>query len=197
MQYYPPDAHGVIDEWDALMKQQYDLMTKRELGQALQDRERKKQYHDYLDFQQKEKQRLKMLDAEKKRLDLGELSNNQVVMEGKLKGREDESKGLKSLMAQEWINDMAKNKLKRQMLKEKEIMDDLARIEREKKGMTNDNDKEKEKKQKWLKDQEEMLQFRGYVKDNEKFKQMKEHEAYVKGCADTNKKKEEQDKKWN
>ena len=26
-QYYPPDAHGVIDEWDALMKQQYDRMS--------------------------------------------------------------------------------------------------------------------------------------------------------------------------
>jgi hypothetical protein len=47
----------VIDEWDALMKQQYELMTKRELGQALQDKERKRQYHEYLDLQLREKQR--------------------------------------------------------------------------------------------------------------------------------------------
>jgi hypothetical protein len=33
-QYYPPDSHGVIDEWDALMRQQYELMTKREQLQA-------------------------------------------------------------------------------------------------------------------------------------------------------------------
>lgn len=78
------------------------------------DKERKKQYHDYLDWQTKEKQRLKQMEDEKKRRDLTDLSQNQHQMEGMQKSRKDESKTMKSLMANEWINDMAKNKQMRE-----------------------------------------------------------------------------------
>ena len=48
-QYYPHDHRGVVDEWDALMKQQYYLMCKRADQNNQMDKEKKKQYHEYLD----------------------------------------------------------------------------------------------------------------------------------------------------
>ena len=43
-QYYPPDHHGVIDEWDALMKQQYNQMSKNEMNKHMMDKEKKRNY---------------------------------------------------------------------------------------------------------------------------------------------------------
>lgn len=80
----------------------------------MQDKERKKQYHDYLDWQTREKQKAKELDDQRKKQELNQLSNNLVNMEGQQKNRQDENKSLKSMMAHEWINDMAKNKQQRE-----------------------------------------------------------------------------------
>jgi hypothetical protein len=48
---------------------------------------------------------------------------------------------------------------------------------------------ERDKKHKWLKDVEQMIQFRDFLKDKEKEKQLQDHERYVKGCEETNRKR--------
>ncbi|CDW79439.1 UNKNOWN [Stylonychia lemnae] len=196
-QYYPPDAHGVIDEWDALMKQQYDLMTKREQNQALMDKERKKQYHDYLDWQLKEKQRLKQFEDESKRKDLNDMSQNLHQMEDMQKSRRDENKNLKSLMANEWINDMAKNKQMREMQRQKDLENEKQRLEMERSMATDKEAQERAKKNQWLKEQEAMIQFKDYMKDKEKEKMMKDHEDFLRQQAEREKKKDDQDQRWN
>ena len=50
--------------------------------------------------------------------------------------------------------------------------------------------KEKQKKNQWLKDQEEMIQFKEYMRDKEKEKQMKDHEQYLKACEDRDRQKD-------
>lgn len=48
--------------------------------------------------------------------------------------------------------------------------------------MANDEEaKQKAKKNQWLKEQEEMIQFKDYMRDKEKEKTMKDHEDYLRG----------------
>jgi hypothetical protein len=115
------------------------------------------------------------LENEKKRKDLNDLGNNLVTMEGLSKARNDDQKALKSVMAQEWINDMEKNKQRRAMNRAKEIQDDMTRLEKEKQYKDDTAERDKAKKNQWLKDQEEMIQFKEYMRDRDKELAMKEH----------------------
>ena len=174
-QYYPPDQHGVIDEWDALMKQQYNLMTKREINEQMMDKEKKRQYHEYLDWQTKEKTRLKQLGEDRKRKDLGEVSNNLVTMEGMVVAKDEEQKKYKSMMMQDWMTDIQKNKIRRANQRAKEIQDDMARLEQEKKQIkviNGENNQDRQKKHNWLKDVESMIEFKDFLKDKEKEKML-------------------------
>jgi hypothetical protein len=76
----------------------------------MNDKERKKQYHEFLDWQTREKAMLKQLEDQKKQRERSELTNNIVQMEGLQKSNRDETKGLKSLMAHQWMSDIEKNK---------------------------------------------------------------------------------------
>ena len=74
---------------------------------------------------------------------------------------------------------------------------DLARIELERQQINNSNDKDAQKKLKWLKDQEDMIQFKHFMKDKDKESKMKEHEMYMKGCDDENQRRFNNQNRWN
>ena len=179
------------------MKQQYDRMSQRELDLALQDKEQKRQYHAYLDWQSREKHRLKQLEDDGKKKELSQLGNNLVEMQGLVKLRQDESKGLKSVMAHQWMSDIARNKQLRGQQRQAEIEADLKRIDQEKQLMGQETDRDKAKKNQWLKEQEQMIQFKEYMKDREKEKALKDHEAYLKAQEERERQKDQQNHKWN
>jgi hypothetical protein len=86
------------------------------------------------------------LEEEKKHRELSQLSNNQNQMEVLEKDRQHEGKTIKSLMANEWINDMAKNKQIREQRRQHEIQQDLARLEMERRAADDKQLQEKQKK---------------------------------------------------
>ena len=96
------------------------------------EKEKKRQYHEYLDWQTKEKARLKQMLEDKKKKDLNEVSTNLMTMEGLVVAKDEEQKKYKSMMMQDWMTDIEKNKAKRAQQRAKEIQADLARLELEK-----------------------------------------------------------------
>ena len=139
------------------------------------DKEKKRQYHEYLDWQTKEKTRLKHMGEDRKRKDLGEVSNNLVTMEGMVVAKDEEQKKYKSMMMQDWMTDIEKNKIRRANQRAKEIQDDMARLEQEKKQIkviNGENNQDRQKKHNWLKDVESMIEFKDFLKDKEKEKML-------------------------
>lgn len=103
---------------------------------------------------------------------MNEVGSNLTVMEGMVYAKDEEQKKYKNMMMQDWMNDIEKNKAKRAGEKAKELHDDLARLEMEKKQKDDGAYKDRQKKHKWLKDVESMIEFKDFIKDKEKEKML-------------------------
>lgn len=75
---------------------------------------------------------------------------------------------MKNLMATQWINDMQHNKQKRADNRAKEIKEDINRLEFDEAKASQKYNGQRDKAQKWLKDTEDMIEFRRFVKDKER-----------------------------
>jgi len=123
-QYYPEDSHGVIDEWQALIRNQAEVYEQDERLRKENEFQSKENYRAELDRQMKEKKFRD--DAERaKRRNEGDLINNQAGLAFQLNQHiKNMDKGEKERMHDDYLQAMEDNRRKALDAKERDRLED-------------------------------------------------------------------------
>lgn len=196
-QYYPPDAHGVIDEWQALIKNQTEVFQQEERLRKDQEYNQKEQYRLDLDRQMKEKKYRELAEKEKKTSEERMMQNkvgmyNQVTQQIK-----NMDHGLKGQLHDDYLRNMEDNRRKQMEAKQRDLMEDKNMIERDRLNGRNSQRAQMQKNKLYKQDLDSVADYHKYLKGHLAEEQKrKEDEAYLLACQKENAKRDKEQEDW-
>ena len=164
-QYYPPDAHGVIDEWQALIKNQTEIFKQDERLRKEKEYQMKEQYKNDLDKQMKEKKYLTDIELAKKRNEQ-DLLQNQASYSYQLgqQVRQLENSE-KQRLNDTYHNQIEDNKRKAYENKNLDLIEDKNMIDMDKYKNRDSQRALKDRNQKYKQDLDNVADYHNYLKN--------------------------------
>lgn len=196
-QYYPPDAHGVIDEWSALIKNQAEVYQQDERLRKENEYLAREQYKQDLDRQMKEKQFREQAELAKRRNE-GDLIQNQSGLAYQL-GQQIRNidKAEKDRNYDDYLNATNENRRKALEAKERDRMEDQNMIAMNRFANRNSQRASKDKNNLYKADLDNVADYHNYIKNQlgEDLKR-KEDEDYLLACQRANEKRDKEREDW-
>lgn len=181
-QYYPNDAHGVMDEWQALIKFQTDQFKHEERLRKEKEANAKEQYKADLDKQMKEKRFNSDLDNARTRNEYDDASRNAGISYQLSTEAKNLDSGLKNYLHDEYLRAMDDNKRKAMDAKQRDLMEDNNMLERERLNNRDSQRAQKERNGKYKNDLDDVADYHAYLKNQlAKQEKQKADEDYLLG----------------
>lgn len=196
-QYYPEDSHGVIDEWQALIRNQAEVYERDEIKLREQREQMKHDYKADLDRQMKEKQFRDQ--AEKaKRQNEGNLLNNQFGLGMQLNQQiKNMDKGEKDRLNDDYLNAMADNKRRALEAKQRDLLEDQNMLANDRLAGRDSKRAMKDRNQKYKEDLDNVADYHNYLKGQlAEDQKKKEDEDYLRGCQRENERRDKEKEDW-
>ncbi|CDW79763.1 UNKNOWN [Stylonychia lemnae] len=194
--FYPIDRHGVVDEWDALVKNQTYLEEQHAKKRAEEQKQKKLQYKHDLEMMKKMKEDEKQREKDKLRAEREELKYLDKELEEYNKMRKSMDRQLKNQTAIDLLNQVGRDKSTEDNIRQRDQNEMNDRINQFKLGEQNAKIKDLEKKANQAKEMRDFYAYKQFQKDLEREKALQDKMDYNKMLQDENRKKEEKERQW-
>jgi hypothetical protein len=196
-QYYPEDSHGVIDEWQALIRNQAEIYRQEERMRKEKEFQAKENYRQELDRQMKEKQ---FQDEMQKRAkdsyikDQAQRENFKNQMNWHIKSLENnERQGL----FDEYQRNLDEHKRQALDNKKRELMEDKNMLDKDRFRGRDSQRVQKDKNLKYKQELDNVADYHNYLKNQLGAEEKrKEDEDYLRGCQRENEKRDKEREDW-
>lgn len=196
-QYYPEDAHGVIDEWQALIRNQAEIYKQEERMRKEKEYQTKENYRQELDRQMKEKQ---FQDEMQKRAkdsyirDQAEKEHFKNQMDWHIKSLENNEK---QNLFDEYQKNLDDHRRQAMDNKQRELMEDKSMLDGDRFKGRDSQRVQKDKNLKYKHDLDNVADYHKYLKTQLGAEQKKkEDEDYLRGCQKENEKRDKEREDW-
>jgi len=190
-QYYPEDSHGVIDEWQALIRNQAEVYQQDERVRKEQEYQNRVSYKEELDRQMKEKEFRDQAGRQK------DNNNNHLYatqLEQQIKNMEHNDK---MRLNDEYQRMLEENKRKAHEAKQRDLIEDQNMLDRDRLRDRDSKRAQKDKNSKYKKDLDDAADYYDYLKNQLSVEQnKKEDEDYLLGCQRDNEKRDKEKDDW-
>ena len=196
-QYYPEDAHGVIDEWKALIRNQAEIFEQDERLHQENKYQAKEDYRAELDRQIKEKQFREQADKDRRKNEGNMLANqtgvaNQLNQQIKNLGQVEKDK-----LNEAYCNAIEDNRRKALDAKEHERLEDQNMLNNDRYANRNSQRALKDRNREYKKDLDNVADYHNYLKNQLAADQkQQEDEEYIRGCQRENEKRDKEKEDW-
>jgi hypothetical protein len=196
-QYYPEDSHGVIDEWQALIRNQAEIYKQDERLRKENEYQAKEQYRLDLDRQMKEKQFQKQADDAKRRNE-GHLLDNTIGLGRQLTQQiKNLDLNQKHKLQDEYLRAMEENKRKALDAKQLQLLEDKNMLAQDRMANRNSQRAQLDKNSKYKQDLDNVADYHNYMKNQLAAEQKrKEDEDYLRGMQRENEKRDKEREDW-
>lgn len=196
-QYYPEDAHGVIDEWQALIRNQQEVY---EQDERLRKEHKAQSMIDYkieLDRQMKEKQFRDQAEKDKRQNE-GALLNNQYGFANQLNQQiRNIDQNDKDNLKDAYHNAMEENRRKALEAKERERLEDQNMLDNNRYADRNSKRAMKGKNLQYKKELDDVADYHNYLKNQVQEEQKKkDDEDLLRGYQRENEKRDKEKEDW-
>ena len=196
-QYYPPDAHGVLDEWQALIKNQSEIFKQDERLRKEKEYQMKEQYKNDLDKQMKERKFLTDIEQAKKKNEQDLLQNQasfSFQLGQQIKLQEDAQR---QQLNDTYHNQMEDNKRKAVENKNMNLIEDKNMIDMDRFKGRDSQRALKDRNLLYKQDLDNVADYHNYLKNVLAPQQkQKEDEQYMLGLQRENEKRDKEKEDW-
>lgn len=196
-QYYPPDSHGVIDEWKALIRNQSEVFQQEERLRKENEYSMKEQYRQELDRQMKEKQFQQMADKDRRNNEDRDMQNKVGLYNQLSQHVKNLDHGEKNHLHDDYLRAMDENRRKTLEAKQRDLMEDQNMLDRDRFKNRNSQRAQLDKNKDYKKELDSVADYHSYLKNQLAAEQkQKEDEDYLKGCQRENEKRDKEREDW-
>eukprot|EP00347_Sterkiella_histriomuscorum_P002091 403369509 len=194
--FYPIDKNGVVDEWDALVKNQTYLEEQLAKRKAEEQKHKKLQYKHDLEMMKKMKEDEKVREKQKLQAEREQLKYLDRELDEYNKMRKNMDKQQKNQVAVDLLQQVGRDKSVEDGIRQREQHAMQDRIVQYNQGEQNAKIRDLEKKAQQAKEMRDFLAYKQFQKDIENERAQKDKQDYHRMFDDENRKKDEKDRQW-
>lgn len=179
-QYYPISSDGNIDEWQALAKQQQELVKKHNQDEKQQQTVQKKQLYNHLDRQRYEKIQGKLAEDQMKQREMLEMKEKEEQLKKAAELEAEQKAKYLDYMNQNYKSTLKYKEDKSKGNREAEIEEERERLKLIQKDLRQEELRKGQKKANFTQEAQEVVSYKRMIKEMENKRKVDEKDEYQK-----------------